>query len=70
MKKPRFALRRVRLNQGGYDDCGYYWGVGEPLYWYGCVVEGREETDYIRALSRDHAKQIVLKMFPYARFWR
>lgn len=29
---PRFYLRRVRLNSGGYDDFGSYWGCGAPLY--------------------------------------
>lgn len=33
-----FTLRRIRINQGGYDDGGAYWGTGQPLYWY-CAYE-------------------------------
>lgn len=29
---PRFQLRRVRLNSGGYDSGGAYWGHGGALY--------------------------------------
>lgn len=30
----KFGLSRVRLNQGGYDSRGSYWGIGQPLYHY------------------------------------
>lgn len=30
----RFTLQRVRLDSGGYDTSGAYWGRGEPLYYY------------------------------------
>jgi hypothetical protein len=33
-----FILRRIRINSGGYDDGGAYWGLGAPLYWY-CSYE-------------------------------
>lgn len=104
-----FTLRRIRLNNGGYDRGGAYWGVGAPLYWYcaygseqvpcgqcrncgwiarnaingECRVNGHygehsfemrdEETevsDYIRASSRDHAKDIVRAKYPAATFKR
>jgi hypothetical protein len=29
-----FTLRRVRINGGGYDSSGRYWGSGQPLYHY------------------------------------
>jgi hypothetical protein len=28
----KFSLQRVRLNAGGYDHGGAYWGIGRPLY--------------------------------------
>jgi len=28
----RFHVRRVRLDSGGYDSGGAYWGIGAPLY--------------------------------------
>jgi hypothetical protein len=28
------TLRRVRINNQGYDSSGNYWGVGMPLYHY------------------------------------
>lgn len=33
--RSRFSLRRVRLDSGGYDAGGAYWGIGAPLYWAG-----------------------------------
>lgn len=30
----KFTLRRVRLNQGGYDARGEYFGIGAPLWEY------------------------------------
>ena len=103
-----FELRRIRINQGGYDDGGAYWGTGQPLYWYYAYTEttvdtGRclfcnqgvrsaqngdcrdssngehkfettteevEISDYIRADSREHAKAIVVRKYPNARFKR
>ncbi len=31
----RFHLQHVPLDTGGYDRGGAYWGLGDPLYWYG-----------------------------------
>lgn len=46
-------LRRIRINSGGYDDGGAYWGLGAPLYAYGT---GDGDWKYLRARSRDDAK--------------
>ena len=75
-----FELRKIRLNQGGYDDGGAYWGTGQPLYWY-CAYEvddtgilplgdDVEISDYIRADSREHAKEIIRRKYPQATFKR
>jgi hypothetical protein len=67
-----FTLRRVRLNGGGYDDSGTYWGVGAPLYEYSYddAESGDVTVDYIRAVSRDHVKDIIRRKYPDAKFYR
>jgi hypothetical protein len=53
----KFTLRHIRLNNGGYDVNGGYWGNGEPLFWY-CSDCGKH-SEYIRAISRDAAKSKI-----------
>lgn len=43
---------RVRLNSGGYDDGGAYWGCGLPLF---CATDGEDYRQFVRATSRLHA---------------
>lgn len=48
-------LRRVRLDVGGYDEGGAYWGTGEPL-WH-AYTEGTDMSEaFFRAPTRDAAK--------------
>jgi hypothetical protein len=65
---PRFYLRRVRLDSGGYDQGGAYYGLGPPLYRYesecGFIV------DWLRAGGRDQAKEKIRARYPGARFFR
>lgn len=42
-------LFRVRLNSGGYDDGGAYWGTGEALW---CALDGDGNRQFVRAPSR------------------
>jgi len=57
----RFYLHRLRINSGGYDRSGSYWGLGNPLYQY----ESEADTSgTIRARNRAHAKQVVSEMYP------
>lgn len=63
----KLYLRRVRLNSGGYDNGGAYWGLGAPLWWCG---DGAAFDIYFRCRSRTAAKAYVLAMFPAARFHR
>lgn len=44
-----FELRRIRINNGGYDDGGAYWGLGIPLYWY-CAYETDDMIETGRCL--------------------
>jgi hypothetical protein len=62
--KPRFYLRRVRLNSGGYDSGGAYWGVDAPLYEYESEDYGEElVSGFLRASCRDDAKDKLLAKF-------
>lgn len=53
------SLFRVRLDSGGYDDGGAYWGIetrGEYLYCAQNVSElGNEYREFVRAADRDSA---------------
>lgn len=64
----RLHLRRVRLNSGGYDPNGTYFGLGPPLYWIANEEGTIDETT--RADNRAKAKAAVQKRYPKARFYR
>jgi hypothetical protein len=60
----RVHLRRVRLDSGGYDRGGAYWGTGAPLF---CAWDDESgEEAYLRAKDRDAAKAKLVG----ARFYR
>jgi hypothetical protein len=46
----------VRINRGGYDDGGAYWGLGPALYCAQCDEGGRK---FIRAKNRDEAIRLL-----------
>ena len=48
---------RVKLDAGGYDAGGNYWGLGKPLY---CVVD---DSGQYRRYIRGNSKRIVLSTF-------
>ena len=64
----KLYLRRVHLNDGGYDRNGTYFGWGSPLYW--CADESGDIDFMLRAADREDAKCQVLCDYPGARFWR
>ena len=66
----KLYLRRVRLDQGGYDQGGAYWGCcyGSLLYWAGDADE--TVSMFLRAPHRDAAKAKVALIWPAARFYR
>jgi len=64
----KMTLRRVRLNDGGYDRNGTYFGQGEPLYWY--ADEGGNVDAMLRASCREVAKDKIRSLFPFVRFYR
>lgn len=55
----RMYAQRVRLDRGGYDPDGRYWGVGAPLYYV--TDEGGEFYEYVRAPDAKEAKFRVLE---------
>jgi hypothetical protein len=64
----RFVLRRIRLDTGGYDSNGTYFGEGQPLYWYASADGSIDRM--LRADSRAAAKAAVLEKYPHATFSR
>lgn len=64
----RMVLRRVRLDSGGYDSNGTYFGHADPLFWY--ADEGGNVDAMLRAKSRAEAKAKILSEIPDAKFFR
>lgn len=60
-------LRRVRINSGGYDSGGAYWGLGPPLW---CVEDQDGNSQFFRAASRETAKTKIAADWPGAKFYR
>ncbi len=52
----KLYLQRVRLDSGGYDSGGAYWGHGEPLY---VATDHEDVTVFVRGVDRDDAKDAV-----------
>ena len=50
--KRNVRLFKVRLDSGGYDDGGAYWGSPGTLY---CAAEGEAYRAFVRAKSRVEA---------------
>ena len=71
----RLHLQRVRLVDGDYGPDGTYWGASSPLW---CAFNGDNAMHaaghgtriYVRALTRDGAKQAVLQHYVNSRFYR
>jgi hypothetical protein len=63
----KFYLRRVKLNSGGYDSYGSYWGIGLPLYEFG---DHEALSDTIRAPNREAAKERIKLRYPNVTFLR
>lgn len=70
----RFTLRRVPINNGGYDSGGAYWGLGEPLFWWSITITEGDAVDecsgFMRARNRAAAKASITTIHPKARFFR
>jgi hypothetical protein len=62
----RTSLTRVRLNHGGYDENGRYFGRGEPLFAY----DNGESWGHLRAPTRAAAKAKLRAKCPVVKFYR
>lgn len=49
-------LFRVKLDSGGYDDGGAYWGISAPLF---CATNGGGYRRFVRASNRAHAALLL-----------
>jgi len=66
----KLSLRRVRLNTGGYNEDGRYFGRGEPLFFVHGSDPSTSNFFYLRAASRAAAKAKLKAKCPIARFTR
>jgi hypothetical protein len=65
----KLYLSKIRLDSGGYDKNGTYFGIGPPsLYWY--VSEDNLIDAMIRANDREAAKKKILEIYKNAKFHR
>ncbi len=64
---PKVTLQRIRLDTGGYDPQGAYWGIGQPLYW-AATDDGKLDSTF-RARDRAEAKEHVRTIIPGAKFY-
>lgn len=64
----RFYLQRVRINSGGYDSGGAYWGIGAPLWRY--ESECGSADGFLRSRDREAAKGAIRAIHVGARFFR
>lgn len=66
----KLHLERIRLNMGGYDSGGAYWGTGTPLY----VAHGYDDREaiqiFVRASNRQEAKETVQRERKNVSFYR
>jgi len=63
----KLFLSKVRIDNGGYDSNGTYFGHDIPLYWY--ADEDLMIDDVLRAKNRNDAKQQILEKYPNAKFF-
>lgn len=64
----KVRLFRVKLDSGGYDQGGAYWGTPSNLY---CATDGAGFRVFVRAESREAAKaKVVADNAPGLTFYR
>ncbi len=63
----RFYLQNARLDRGGYDAGGAYWGIGKQVFLYRAADDSISGS--LRAYSRKDAKLQILALHPDAKFF-
>lgn len=66
-RDPPMTLQRVRLNSGGYDRGGAYWGIGQPLYWWSITITEGDSVDECSGFLRAMAKAAIRALQPATR---
>lgn len=67
----RLTLQRVKLDRGGYDSGGAYWGLGKPLWRARDHASGGSVVDvHVRAIGRGPAIDAVRRIVAGATFFR
>lgn len=66
----RLTIQRIKLDRGGYDSRGRYWGVGDRLYTCPELADLRErvrvmyrESSEVRAVDLKQAREILTARF-------
>lgn len=67
----RVYLRKLRWVDGDYDEQGAYWGGGrgDHIYWANFDLGESNEDIFVRAFSREEAKELVREQIPNAKFF-
>ena len=68
----KWYLQRVRINSGGYDSGGAYWGAGTPVFWaiQSNPADGEDAEElFFRAKNRVAAKEHLLEINPNSKFF-
>ncbi len=65
-KPIKLTLQHIRLDDGGYDTNGTYFGTGDPLYWY--ADDDGEVDAVLRASGTADAQAKVREIYPLATF--
>jgi hypothetical protein len=59
-------VRRIRIDEGGYDENGTYFGSGDPLFWF---ADGAGDVDAVlRAKGLTDAMSKIRETYPLATF--
>lgn len=67
----KFHLELVRIDAGGYDSGGAYWGLGQPLFTaWDDVTAGNRVDLFLRSTDRETAKAKIRETYPAAKFYR
>jgi hypothetical protein len=66
----KFHLQRLPINASGYDTGGVYWGHGALIWLAQSEDEQGVIVAYLRAKTRDAAKDLILAGWPNATFYK
>lgn len=64
-------MRKLKWVDGDYDEQGAYWGFvpGTAIYWCNFDIVDTNEDIFVRATSRQDAKEQIRQQLPLAKFF-